>query len=321
MNRYYASKFLQCDSVKDVASILGVSTSFMSYLSLQANDYSIFKIKKKSGGSREIEAPNKELKKIQTRLAEILKEVYIIQAHDRCFGYVGLHDKFNKGIVANAKCHVGQKYLLNMDIKNFYPSIKKATIANVFRIKPFEFSESVVLFLTEITCLDYLPTGAPTSPVLSNIVCWWLDEELNNLAKTNKLVYSRYVDDLTFSGDEIDIELISNSVALILEKFNLEVNSQKTRLQAQTSRQMVTGITVNEKPNINRKYIRKVRAELHQLNLFPEKVNEKTMERLRGKINFIGEVRGRKDSVYLKQIKTFHLVEAYAKRKADQDLQ
>tara|TARA_B110000285_G_scaffold67788_1_gene77846 strand:+ start:5152 stop:6093 length:942 start_codon:yes stop_codon:yes gene_type:complete len=311
MNRYYAYKFLQCDSVKEVASILEVSTSFMSCLSLKANEYNIFKIKKKSGGSREIEAPNKELKKIQTRLAEILKQIYIIQAHDRCFGYVGLRDRVNKGIVANAKCHVGQKYLLNMDIKNFYPSIKKATIANVFKIKPFDFSDSVVLFLTEITCLDYLPTGAPTSPVLSNIVCWWLDEELNNLAKTNNLVYSRYVDDLTFSGDKIDKELISTSVTAVLKKFNLEVNRQKTRLHSQTSRQMVTGITVNEKPNINRKYIRKVRAELHQLNLFPEKVNEKKIERLRGKINFIGEVRGRKDGVYLKQIKNFHLALEY----------
>ncbi|MDG2227809.1 MAG: reverse transcriptase family protein, partial [Flavobacteriales bacterium] len=276
MTRYSVNTFLKCSSPNEMDFMLGVSNLFMQDFVDTTKDYHVFKIKKRKGGFREIQAPNKELKRVQKRLAEILKEVYQIQSHRCCFGYIG------NSIVENAKCHIGKRQVLNMDIKNFYASIKKGTISNVFKLKPFGFPDSVVRFLTEITCRDHLPTGAPTSPVMSNIVCWWLDEQLNNLAKENDLVYSRYVDDLTFSGGDIEKYKFSENVKKILEKFELNLNEKKTRLHAQSSRQMVTGITVNEKPNINRKYIRKVRSELYQLNTFPDKVNEKRLKIIEG---------------------------------------
>ena len=128
MTRYSANTFLKCSSPNEMAVMLGVSNLFVQDFVNTTKDYHAYKIKKRNGGFREIQAPNKELKRVQKRLAEILKEVYQIQSHRCCFGYIG------NSIVENAKCHVGKRQVLNVDIKNFYASIKKGTISNVFKL-------------------------------------------------------------------------------------------------------------------------------------------------------------------------------------------
>ena len=308
MNKYKSENFLRCRTLNEMLILLDVSKNFLEEFNILSKQYEVFKIKKKKGGYREIQVPNKELNQVQSKLAEFLKGVYAKQAHSCCYGYIGEHENDKRSIIDNAGKHSGKEFVLNMDIKNFYPSIKKETIRNVFRLKPFDFPDSIVNFLVEVTCLEFLPTGAPTSPVLSNIVCWWLDEDLKELALANGLEYSRYVDDLTFSGNNINKDLQVKAVSENLSRYNLILNHKKTRLHGRISRQMVTGLTVNEKPNVNRKYIRKIRAELHQLKTFPEKVNEKRMEKLGGKINFIGDVKGRETDVYNKHLNEYLMI-------------
>ena len=157
--------------------------------------------------------------------------------------------------------------------------------------------------------------GAPTSPVVSNLICIGLDKQLITIAKTHNLVYTRYADDLTFSSDSIiadeTIEQIKNVIAIN----EFLINQRKFRLQSNYRQQTVTGIKVNTKANVDRRYIRNIRAMLHDINLnglekatqkhlkaiqVDEKLMGAFLSKLTGKINFVGQVRGKDDLIYNK---------------------
>ena len=243
--------------------------------------YKTFSIKKKNGSEREISSPQKRLKLIQKCLNVILECVY--NPHVAAHGFIS-----QRSIVTNARVHTGQIYVYNIDLKDFFYSIDQARVWTCLKNPPFNLNESkleIANLITSLCCEEIeverltetgewakmirsvLPQGAPTSPILTNIVSQRLDYQLYKLAKRFNLKYSRYADDITFSSMhhvyKKDSEFISELRNIIKEQ-NFYINESKVRLQTHGyQRQEVTGIVVNEKVNIKREYIKDIRRWLY----------------------------------------------------------
>lgn len=310
---------LTVESASELCRLL--KTSFFQLEEIINNPtYRNYSIKKKKGGERQIFAPEKKLKAIQKRLNYFLQAYYLWMKPNEVHGfvvnphYLGTHCN----IVENAKVHIGKKHVLNIDLKDFFPSISAMQVKDVFTSECFNFNDSVATALTLLTTYEgKLPIGAPTSPVISNFICLKLDNDLKEFCNTNGLLFSRYADDLTFSADT----LISNDTVLdiinLIKKNNFQINEKKLRLKSSNRKQTVTGLTVNEKVNVDRKLLKKIRAMLHDMTTngidtatqrhfnFRGEIEiqhrAKFIHRLEGYINFVGQVRGKSDGLYFKQ--------------------
>jgi len=281
--------------------------------------YESFSIKKKRGGYREIFAPDKDLKRIQKQINFYLQAYYFCIKPKEVHGFVinACKLKSNMNIVNNALLHTNKKHVLNIDLKDFFPSISSKQIIDLFASPYFNFNQQLSTALTLLTTYQgRLPVGAPTSPVLSNFICLHLDYDIIDFCIKNKLTYSRYADDLTFSSNTVITQDNLLDIINIIKKNNFSVNDKKVRLKSSNRRQIVTGLTVNEKVNVDRKLLKKCRAMLHDLktngletavkrHFKLENVEQshkaKFVYQLEGYISFIGQVRGKTDELYLKQ--------------------
>ena len=281
--------------------------------------YHHYLIPKKSGGNRQIDAPNQSLKKVQKQLNRSLQGIYLCYKPNSVHGFVihPISERRAANIVENAFPHVGKKYVLNLDLENFFPSIKAKRIKDLFNDWMFLFNENMVNVLTLLTTINgHLPQGAPTSPVLSNMVCFQLDNQLKNWSEQHQITYTRYADDLTFSSDNpIDAKLILDIRSIVIQN-DFSVNEKKLRIRAKNRKQTVTGLIVNDKVNVDRKLMKKVRAMLHHFKM--NGINSATqkhfdlnrlasmnecqsfVDKLNGNIGFIGQVRGLEDKIFLK---------------------
>lgn len=226
-----------------------------SWNSIDRDHYRQFAIPKKNGSKRIITAPKDALKCVQMAIyREILTTIPL---HPACHGFVR-----GRSIMTNASPHTGKEMVINLDLVDFFPSISAGRIHGVFVSLGFETEEA--RFLTRlVTFAGALPQGAPSSPTLANIVCRRLDSRLNGLASGMKGDYSRYADDLTFSGSEI----IVNTLPLIREIINQEgfaLAEGKLRIQRRGQRQEVTGLTTNSQVSVPRYTRRRLRAVMHQ---------------------------------------------------------
>ncbi|HSH01185.1 MAG TPA: retron St85 family RNA-directed DNA polymerase [Anaerolineae bacterium] len=224
--------------------------------------YQTFKIRKKRGGWRTIEAPNDQLKGLQRLVYQkLLKELPL---HEAATGFVA-----GKSIVDNARPHVGQEVVINIDLKDFFPTIKAHQVMLFWQA--IGWSEPAAHILTNICCYrGHLPQGAPTSPALSNAVNRRLDKRLAGLAAKLKGEYTRYADDLTFSFPKFGWRQrnVVPMVKKILQEEGYAIQKKKKiRIQRPHQRQTVTGLLVNEKINLPRKTRRKIRAMQHQRDL------------------------------------------------------
>jgi len=251
--------------------------------------YRNFEIEKRNGNKRLISAPYPSLKLVQEWIhLNILSKK---RCHFAVFSY-----KPGKNIIDNAKLHLGSSEILKIDIKDFFPSITYKTVFYLFY--KLGYTKKVSFYLAKLCTLNNsLPQGAPTSPYISNLIFFDIDKELFHLAKKHNLKYSRYADDLCFSG-EIDSRLkliILNKVKRRLYKRGYKINITKTAIRHKNQRQSLTGIVINEKLSVKREYERKIRQELYFINKFGleshrEKINEKRIhykEHLIGKINYL----------------------------------
>lgn len=220
--------------------------------------YNIFKIPKKHGKFRTIEEPCPELKARQNETLRSLENVLLISEYAHAFVN-------GRSIVTMAEPHVGKEYVACCDITDFFPSIKAD---NLMRLTP-----RVSLAHVEIATNDFddgkgqrLPQGAPTSPILSNAYLYHLDIYMGNEARRLECSYTRYADDLVFSGTtrEKMEELLKISKETLEGEFLLEINNKKTKIMHRTQRQTVCGIVVNEKLNVARDRRKRLRAEIHQ---------------------------------------------------------
>jgi RNA-directed DNA polymerase len=286
--------------------------------------YIHYTIPKKKSGKREIYAPQEDLKYLQKRLNYFLQGYYLCIRPNEVHGFVIQPNYLGKAcnILENAKPHIKKKYVLNIDLKDFFPSISAKRVRELFLSDIFDFNEQIATALTLLTTYKgKLPIGAPTSPAISNFICLPLDKDLLEFSTLHDLTYTRYADDLTFSSNTLITSDHILDIINIIHDHRFKINEKKLRLQTSNQKQSVTGLTVNDKVNVDRKLLKKVRAMLHELNtngldiatkrhfnLKTETSYElkgKFIHRLEGYINFIGQIRGKYDMLYMKQKQTF----------------
>lgn len=296
----YAGSILAQDvpvifSFRHLCRLLGKDPSYLaSVIFSPESHYRTFSIPKRSGGEREICAPYPALLECQRWItANILGRR---KAHFASHGYVS-----KKSILSNAKVHRGQEELLKIDIRDFFPSIRIDRVIGIF--KSFGYVPEIAFFLAKIcTLYDRLPQGAATSPALSNICFFHLDKRLLALAESRKLRYSRYADDLAFSGSGISLSL-SNSVASILDEEKFEVHPAKLVLIRAGRRKIVTGIDVTTRSiRVPREYRRAVRQQanlaikLGALNYIAQGgIGKRSLAILQGKLQYWVSVEPRND--------------------------
>jgi hypothetical protein len=260
--------------------------------------YFEFSIPKKSGEERKICAPSKQLKLVQKKIAIILELFYT--PNDNCHGFVK-----ERSVVSNAGIHTNKTYVLNIDLQDFFPSIKANRIVESLKSEPFNFNNEMAKIIARIACKDgALPQGSPMSPLLSNICCEKLDLDLKDFSVKYKLSYSRYADDITFSGYRriFNNEFFSELGTVIGKKNRFTIKKTKTRIQNKSNRQEVTGLVVNDKLNVNRTYVRNLRALIHQYKI--GKAEKNTEAVIMGKLEFLKMVKG-KDRVYRNLLSQF----------------
>jgi hypothetical protein len=254
----FSSALPTIKSCSELCDFFGVSEFSLKRFCFRTEEYyHTFQRKKKSGnGFRKICAPSPELKNLQRKIkVEILD---LVDLHEACTGY-----RKGMSIVNNASIHVGQRCILNVDIKDFFQSIGTARVAGYFAA--LGYPDEVAVLLSKLCCFqNELPQGAPSSPVLANLICHKLDRRLAGLARVSEMKYSRYCDDITFSTlGRIKIGLVELLTSIFREE-GFSINSEKTRLLSRKSCQIVTGLTVNRKVNIPRRKRRRIRAIFHK---------------------------------------------------------
>lgn len=313
-------------NLKDIATILGFAPNKLSYILYCISDdkkYSIHEIPKKNGTFRVIKAPEVRLKEVQKRLSSVLSNCMkeILEKRKK-HGFSNLSHGFMKGcsIHTNAKLHKNKRYVLNFDLKDFFPSINFGRVRGFFiKSNDLKLHPDVATIIAQIACHENeLPQGSPCSPIISNFIAHILDVKLVKLAKQYKCTYSRYADDITFSTNQKEFPTgvasqdkgnptfwsLSNLVMENITSSGFEVNPVKTLMSYKDKRQAVTGLVVNTKINVPVEYYKTARAMVD--NLFrkgtffiPDKISlkntenndeetEKTsLERLEGILNHI----------------------------------
>lgn len=211
--------------------------------------YTKFNIPKKNGGLREINAPYPSLQEIQRWLLDNILYKITISKFAKAY-------KIKSDIIDNARFHRRQPKILRLDIKDFFPSIKSDSIYYIFR--RCGYSNKLSGLFTRLCTLDgCLPQGAPTSPAISNIFFKQIDNRIGGYAINNHIRYTRYADDMFFSGN-FDTGKLLYIVKLILCDYNLKINEDKTHLMKHNSQQRVTGIITNSNINVARILKRKL---------------------------------------------------------------
>lgn len=242
-------------------------------------------ISKKSGGRRKLLVPDALLRTIQRNLLHHVLEEFQISEFACAY-------KKGTSIVDNARPHVGAKLVLKLDIQDFFDQITWILVyQNAF--PGTHFPPAIRKMLTEFCCVrDRLPQGAPTSPTVSNLVMRPFDVHMGEWCREREIRYTRYCDDLTFSGVFAPEEVI-RKVRGFLQVYGFELNRKKTRVLGRGNAQSVTGIVVNEKAQVSRAYRRKLRQEVYLFDRYGIKTeegpknDEKERRRLLGKMRYV----------------------------------
>jgi RNA-directed DNA polymerase len=275
-------------SLSDVAELLHFRPKAVSYILYKqpaATKYRTFQIPKRNGGQRTIKAPFDALKLLQRNLADLLQDcVDEINTANKRKDRTAHGFKRRRSIITNARQHRHRRWVFNLDLEDFFPSINFGRVRGfLLKSRDFELHEKVATVIAQIACCEgSLPQGSPCSPVISNLVAHLLDMRLVRLASSAGCTYSRYADDLTFSTNrrefpsDIAVSAGTESVASHLwlptktvqqavERAGFRINPTKTHMMYRASRQEVTGLVTNVKVNVRRDYRRNVRAMVHRL--------------------------------------------------------
>lgn len=309
----------------------------LSEFKIKSTHYTEFTIRKKSGDLRVIQAPSKNLKTIQKAMNVIFQTIW--ESHPAATGFLP-----GKTIVDNAKLHVSKNYVYNIDLKDFFSSISQYQVFKILQCPPFNLNNEssnlhLATLIANLCCNKFganrqvngqwikieksvLPQGAPTSPILSNIICNKLDFHLAGLAKGFGLVYSRYADDITFSSSHNVYQKEGNflrELNHIITNEGFQINERKTRLQKSEYKQEVTGLIVNEKVNVPCRYIKQLRMWLYLWEQYgydracryflPQYLKDKSNVKSKcpqmdkiidGKLNYLKMIKGETNSAYKK---------------------
>jgi len=244
-------------NVDHLASICGISPSQLHlFISNKRKAYSTFKLPKKKGGFRLINAPSKNMKLVQRWILDNI--LYKLNAGEYAHGFIP-----NKSIATNASVHVGQELVLGIDLKDFFPSITLKRVIGLFQ--SIGYNKEISYALGELCTFNWrLPQGAPSSPMISNLIAWRMDIKLSEFCKKRDLNYSRYADDITISGEKI-LPKYKTLIYRKIEEEGFSINWDKVRLHDRGSSQRVTGLVVNDKVTLGRKKKKELRAIVHNI--------------------------------------------------------
>ncbi|MBW8686931.1 reverse transcriptase family protein [Chitinophaga rhizophila] len=268
-----------------LAEAMGITLGKLRFLSFDrkvatVTHYKRFYIPKKSGGRRLISAPMPQLKAAQYWILENI--LYKVKHSDAAHGFVP-----GKSIVTNAANHVGQDIVINIDLRDFFPTVAYNRVKGMFCNLGYSEQVSTILGLlcTEpemepvnldgkdyhvATSARHLPQGAPCSPAITNIICYKLDRRFEGLARRFNYTYTRYADDMTFSAKEAaanDAGKLIWGVKQVVKEEGFVVHPDKLKVMRKGDKREVTGVVVNEKLSIDRETLRKFRALLHQISV------------------------------------------------------
>lgn len=234
--------------------------------------YRSFAIPKRTGGERTILAPRSFLKAVQYYVLRFILQNQPVSSF--ATGFVR-----GKGIVHNARLHAGFPFLLNVDLRDFFGTVTVNQVREEFLKIGFPIATAEALALL-CTYGGSLPQGAPTSPALSNLVFSQVDQEISALSSSRRLTYSRYADDLTFSGlRPIPRQFVADLDRLLVTQ-GFALNTQKTRFAGPSQARYVTGLVVNVHPQVDRQTRRTLRAIFHQAQKEPRRFTDRASELL-----------------------------------------
>jgi RNA-directed DNA polymerase len=270
--------------------LVGYKKEFLKKASLYPKRYyRDFEIFKRNGTKRLISEPLPSLKEIQIWILRNI--LYKVPVSPFAKAY-----KPNVSILENLRFHKNQPKVFTLDLENFFPSIGFDAVEKEFL--ELGYSKMVSKLLSKLCLRDGgLPQGAPTSPYLSNLIFKKADAAISDYCKQQKIRYTRYADDLSFSGD-FDEKKLLHIVTETVEKLNLHINKDKTKLMPPNNRQTVTGIVVNEKPQVvfyKRNELRQVMYYIKKFGFeehreYKEIDQKNYLEHLLGKINFVLQI-------------------------------
>ena len=314
-------------SLDDLAQFWGVAPYQLSYYAYRIDKrraYRNLQIPRRNGKDRHIEAPIRTLKYIQRILHESLGRVY--GPHPAVHGFLS-----GRSIVSNAENHLERRYVLNLDLEDFFPSITRKRVFGRLVSEPYSFDSVVANLIAALSTNYYgqLPQGSPASPVIANMVAASLDTDLVRLCRPLGARYTRYADDITISTSRIELSprlarypnalgtgqvVIGDELTEIITRHGFRINNRKSRLQSYWTRQMCTGLVVNgNRSSPPRPYIRRLRSLVDHwqkngwldaaqiLNakearpLFSSR--ESLLNHVMGRISYLKMVRGQDDSV------------------------
>ncbi len=317
---------------KELASFLGIPEATLKRLTyhrevVKYDLYHEFEIPKKTGGKRKISAPIKILKTVQRTILD--KILYNLQPSESAHGFTK-----DRSILTNANCHLYSAVVINFDLKDFFPSIKFGRVFRLFRYFGYSGEVATLLALLCTTCdrlnvkigdkhflvansVRNLPQGAPTSPMISNLIAYRLDKRLKRFAMIHGVNYSRYADDITISIPKSNISpeamnekigKIKGMLKRVIVSEGFMYNTKKIHILRIKSRMEVTGLLVNEpKAHIPKSYLKTVRAILYNINKNGFKAEAKSDDikhficSIYGKIMFIQSIMPDKAKKHLDQ--------------------
>lgn len=278
--------------------------------------YHHFNISKISGKFRMISAPDDRLKMIQKKIAISLAKLY--RHRHPVHGFIQ-----DRSVRTNAETHLRRRYILNIDLKDFFPSISEQRVIGL--LQSLGVDADVSANIARICCNEgCLPQGAPSSPIISNMICFRLDKSLMDFAKNHRMLYTRYADDISLSSfqppsavfegawpsvGKLEPEKISNELRKLILRNGFEMNPNKIHYADKNARRVVTGIKVNEGLNVDRSFVRNIRAALYKVeDIGVARAQAELASRfgrncsiqahLRGKISWVGFVKGQPDPVF-----------------------
>ena len=311
--RQNANSFREIKKIKDLAAFVNTTESTLIKMARKP-EYYTFKIPKASGGHRLIESPAKPLKSIQKKMNEAFQCCYFIVRPEEAYGFIisprGDHSPRN--IYTNAQKHVGSKWVVNIDLKNFFHFVKTERILKLLLHKSWKFDTETALLINDLVSLDgRLPMGASTSPVLSNFAAMKLDRKLSKLATKENWVFTRFADDMTFSSNTKLRQADVANIGAIIEEEGFKINLKKIRIESIKDKPEVTGLVLKKKnPDVSKSYIKGIKKDLElfnelrsprllERNIFDVRSVRKYYKSIRGQVNFLGYIRGKSDETYV----------------------
>jgi S1-C subfamily serine protease len=278
--------------------------------------YQKLDVSKGEGKSRVISAPDRRLKMLQTKVATSLGRIY--RPRNPVHGFVD-----GRSVKTNASAHLRSKFVMNLDIEGFFTAITEGRVSGL--MSALGIDGRVAEILARICCNEgVLPQGAPSSPVISNMICFRMDRELQTIAKECRCIYTRYADDITFSSYQpltllfegppppagnFSPDLLKDRLRGAFRSNGFAINAKKVHYADKHSRRTVTGLKINELVNVDRKFVRNIRAALFVVETqgiaIAQKIlkdkygrNASLVSHLQGRISWVGHVKGPSDPIF-----------------------